>query len=137
MKSKIINSIGLALGIIGVFMLFKWGPPQPSFETGIGLGLEDNTPINSTGKTVAEHNREIKEKEQLYSRRSKQGLILIIIGFIFQFVAVWIDKITIDANAHNRKSNHNNSDNNPKEVLKASIANNSSPQETPEDDKRP
>lgn len=91
MRSNVINSVGLVLGIIGVFMLFHWGPPQPSFKTGIGIGLEDNTPIDKSGKTVAEYNKKIKEKEKLYSRRSKQGLALIAIGFAFQFIAIWID----------------------------------------------
>jgi hypothetical protein len=27
-----LNALGLFLGMIGVLMIFIWGPPQPSFE---------------------------------------------------------------------------------------------------------
>ena len=90
MKSRTLNLIGLALGICGVFMLFKWGPPQPSFTKAGSLIAEDNTP-DATGKTVAEYDREIKSKEIKYSRISKLGLILIALGFTCQFIAVLID----------------------------------------------
>ena len=72
-------------------MLFKWGPPQPSFMKGVPIIIEDNTPIDATGKTAAEYDREIKSKEKKYSRMSKLGLILIALGFVFQFAAVWRD----------------------------------------------
>ena len=30
--SKWLSTIGLILGIVGVVLIFIWGPPQPSFE---------------------------------------------------------------------------------------------------------
>ena len=30
--ARLVNATGLVLGMIGVLMIFIWGPPQPSFE---------------------------------------------------------------------------------------------------------
>ncbi len=60
MRIKIVNTIGLTLGIVGVVFIFIWGPPQPQLELGISIGLEDATPIDNSGKTVAEYNKEVK-----------------------------------------------------------------------------
>jgi len=81
MNSRLLNTIGLALGIIGVLFLFVWGPPQPSFERGVSLGIEDATPIDKTGKTVADHNREVEAKRKFYTTMADVGLCLIIVGF--------------------------------------------------------
>ena len=61
MTSKIFKYIGLILGIMGV--IFLWGCPQPNFHGGIPIGLEDATPINASGKTVAQYNEEIRRKK--------------------------------------------------------------------------
>jgi hypothetical protein len=90
MNSRLLNTIGLALGIIGVLFLFVWGPPQPSFETGVPLGLEDATPLDGSGKTVAEHNRQIEAKRKFYTNMSRVGLCLILVGFALQLWAVWL-----------------------------------------------
>ncbi len=87
---KILNTIGLLLGIVGVIIIFIWGPPQPTLEEGIGLGLEDNTPINESGKTVKQHNGEIRQKRKRYNRLSRTGLVLVFLGFLFQLFAVWV-----------------------------------------------
>lgn len=86
---EILNTSGLLLGIIGVLIIFIWGPPQPEHSTGISLGLEDATPINKSGKTVAEHNKDVEKREKFYSKMSRIGLLLIMIGFAFQLVAIW------------------------------------------------
>lgn len=91
MTTQILNTIGLVLGIFGVLFLFKWGPPQPELNTGVSLGLEDATVIDqSTGKAVADRNREVLERKKLHSLLSRFGLILIMIGFGFQLWAVWV-----------------------------------------------
>lgn len=87
MNLKRYNQIGLILCITGTSIIFIWGPPQPSFSTGVGIAVSDNTPIDDTGKTAKEHDLEVEKKEKLYSCMSKLGIALIIIGFIFQFVA--------------------------------------------------
>ena len=90
MDPRILSTIGLIFSIIGVLILFIWGPPQPTLTPGVSLGLENGTSIDDTGKTVADYNRKIAERRQTHNRMSRFGLILIIIGFTLQLWAVWL-----------------------------------------------
>jgi hypothetical protein len=88
MPTQILNTIGLVLNIVGVGLLFFYGPPQPSFEEGVAIGLGDATPLEN-GKTVAQHNEEVRKTKTKHSFLSRLALILIIIGFAFQLWATW------------------------------------------------
>jgi hypothetical protein len=88
-KADLLNSIGLVLAMIGVVIVFFFGPPQPPLEPGVNLALEDLTPIDESGKTVAEYNREVEAERRRYSRLSKFGLALIFLGFAFQLCSIW------------------------------------------------
>ena len=90
MTPQAANTIGLVLGILGVVLIFIWGPPQPNLETGISLGIEDATPIDDTGKTVADHNREVQALRRRHLVFSRVGLALIGVGFLFQLAASWL-----------------------------------------------
>lgn len=90
MTSQTANVIGLVLGIVGVVLIFIWGPPQPNLHTGISLGIEDATPIDDTGKTVADHNREVEALRRRHIILSRLGLALIGLGFAFQLAATWL-----------------------------------------------
>ena len=85
---QIFSTVGLVLGMIGVLIIFLFGPPQPSFEEGVGVGLEDGTPLGD-GRTVADHNAEVRRKRRRHSILSKVGLGLVFIGFGLQLWAVW------------------------------------------------
>jgi hypothetical protein len=85
---QLLNSIGLVLNMIGVLVIFRYGPPQPTHEPGIGLGLEDNNRLED-GRTVAEHKRDVEKNKKLYSCMSKIGLGLVFIGFAVQLWATW------------------------------------------------
>lgn len=87
-KSKFLNRIGLILGMIGVIMLFCWGPPQPKFEKGIGIMVEDATMIN--GKTAAEHDLLIEKRIKKHRIFSSIGLLFIGFGFAGQLGATWL-----------------------------------------------
>lgn len=87
------NVAGLCLGIVGVVLIFIWGPPQPSFEKGIGIGLEAGN-VLSDGKTVAEHDNDIERQEQFTDRMSRVGLGLILFGFIAQLYGSWPQQTT-------------------------------------------
>ena len=89
MSVHIINTIGLSLDILGSVLLFFWGLPQPSFEEGIGFGLEDAN-ILKNGKTVEQHNVDIRRLQNKYMSISRFALAFIIIGFAFQFLANWL-----------------------------------------------
>ena len=90
MPNQIINTIGLLLNILGVVILFFYGPPQPTFEEGIGLGLEDANVLED-GRTVADHNAEVRKLRKRHETRSQVALILIIVGFVVQLCATWIN----------------------------------------------
>jgi hypothetical protein len=61
------TAVGLILGMIGVIILFFWGPPQPAFQ-----------------EYVSEH-EDAGHKLSL----SRIGLFLIFIGFAFQSIDAW------------------------------------------------
>jgi hypothetical protein len=82
------NIAGLLLGMAGVVMIFIWGPPQPSFQIGVAIGLEEATPLPN-GKTVGQQNRETESKRRFHVWTSRVGLGLIFLGFAFQLVASW------------------------------------------------
>ena len=85
---KVLNTVGLILGMLGVVLIFRWGPPQPTFEEGIGIGLEDGTPL-ADGRTVAEHNVEVRALRTRHNKMSKAGLSMVFLGFAFQLFSVW------------------------------------------------
>jgi hypothetical protein len=88
MTAQILNTVGLVLNIAGVILVFFYGFPQPSHEEGVGLGLEDGTPLPD-GRTVAEHNQDIRKTRARYLCMSRLALGLIVLGFLFQLCATW------------------------------------------------
>jgi hypothetical protein len=85
---QLLNTIGLVLSMVGVVIIFKYGPPQPNLEEGVGLGLEDGTRLPD-GRTVAEHDRGVTALRGTHQRMSKVGLGLVFVGFAFQLWATW------------------------------------------------
>ena len=82
---KWLNAIGLIFGMIGVICLFIWSPPQPSFDRGVSISLEDNN-ILPNGKTVAQNDADTAAKEARYNLMSKIGLGFVFVGFLCQFI---------------------------------------------------
>ena len=82
-----LNTIGLALGMAGVVILFIWGPPQPDFGEGVALGLSPGDIFDS--KTVAERDAGLRRLKRRHTVMSRIGLVLIGVGFFDQLVAVW------------------------------------------------
>jgi hypothetical protein len=87
--AQIVNTTGLSLSIIGVVLIFIWGPPQPELSQGAGIGLEDNTPLSS-GLTVAQDNARKARLTLRHEILSRAGLGLILVGFILQLWATWL-----------------------------------------------
>jgi hypothetical protein len=84
-----LNVIGLIFGMIGVVIIFLWGPPQPSFQQGVWVGLNPGTRLQDRGgKTVAEIDAETAATKTFYQHMSQLGLVFIFIGFGCQLIAV-------------------------------------------------
>ena len=88
MPTQILNTIGLLFNIGGVAMLFFVGPPQPTFEEGVGIGLEDGTPLKD-GITVAEHNAAVRKAKGRRQKLSRLALAAVFFGFVLQLCATW------------------------------------------------
>jgi hypothetical protein len=86
--AQLLNSIGLVLSMVGVLIIFRFGPPMPDLEHGIGLGLDEGTRL-ADGRTVAEHNADRLRLRIRHSRISQGGLLLVFAGFSLQFLATW------------------------------------------------
>lgn len=85
---KLLNTIGLVLGIVGVVLIFVWGPPQPNLEEGLSLGFGDDQDF-ADGTTVAGHNAAVRSKRRRHKWMSRIGLLLVGLGFGAQLAAVW------------------------------------------------
>lgn len=88
MTAQILNTLGLVFNIAGVVLVFFYGFPQPTHDEGVGLGLEDGTPM-SDGRTVAEHNEHVRKTRARYLCLSRLALRLMVFGFLFQLWATW------------------------------------------------
>jgi hypothetical protein len=73
MLQAILNTVGLISGMIGAALVFKYG--LPSMEV-----LNEGAYVET----------EITDEMRRYTRSSRLGLVLIGVGFLFQFVAVWV-----------------------------------------------
>jgi hypothetical protein len=89
MLNQILNTIGLSLNIGGVGILFYFSWPQPTFEEGINLGLEDGN-VLPDGRTVAEYKEDVRKFKTEYQKRSRLALILVMLGFALQLSATWV-----------------------------------------------
>jgi hypothetical protein len=87
--AQALNSAGLGLGMIGVLIIFRYGPPQPSFEEGIKRVIEGGT-LLPDGRTAAEHDEDVRNLRSRHLKFSKLGLGLVFVGFAFQLFAIWV-----------------------------------------------
>jgi hypothetical protein len=88
MLAQWLNTIGLALGMAGVVMLFIWGPPQPSFQDYVPRSLEHGT-VLPEGTRVAQIIEGKRRQKVRYALLSQIGLGLVGIGFAVQLWATW------------------------------------------------
>jgi len=86
--AQLLNSVGLVLSMVGVLVIFRFGPPMPDLEHGVGLGLDEGTRL-ADGRTVAQHNADRLRLRTRHSRMSQGGLLLVFAGFALQLWATW------------------------------------------------
>ena len=79
---------GILLNIIGVLITFLFAFPQESYSEGVGIGLEEMTPIPFEGGrlTVKDFNELQRKMAKVHRRLSLVGLSYLLAGLIFQFV---------------------------------------------------
>jgi len=80
-----LTAAGLCLNMVGVMLVFFFGFPQPSHEEGMGMELEDETPLPG-GETVAQHNFWVRWRRKGYVGASHAGLAMMFVGFLLQFI---------------------------------------------------
>jgi hypothetical protein len=83
-----LNTAGLALGMLGVLVIFIWGPPQPAFEDSVGVALDSATVLNDGTRVadIEEQNRRLRRRHRFMS---SVGLVLVFFGFALQLWAIW------------------------------------------------
>ena len=92
-KKRIFNIIGLVFGMLGVIIIFIYGPPQPSFFP-YDIITDDNI------------HKEVLEMRDKYELYSKIGLGFIGSGFLLQLIsACFSDNPKVHSNKLEDKSN--------------------------------
>ena len=84
-----LNIVGLIVGLVGVLIIFKWGPPGPTFETGLAIGAEPANQYPGTTETVAQHDQKVRHDESMTILMSRVGLGFVAVGFALQIAAAW------------------------------------------------
>jgi hypothetical protein len=77
------------LGILGVVLIFIWGPPQPDFDEYVGFSASDDTVLGD-GTKASDIVAAAKRRKRRHRIISSIGLSLIFCGFGVQLWAVWI-----------------------------------------------
>ena len=77
--AEIINSLGLALDIVGVVLIFRYGLPEEVNRTGASYFTNSPDPESEDAK-----------KAKRYDKLSRFGLILLVAGFTLQIISNWI-----------------------------------------------
>ena len=91
MVAKALNTLGLMLNIFGVIILFFFSFPQPSHQAYVGIAVESGT-VLSDGRTAADHANDARLTRERYVFYSGCGMMLIIVGFVFQLIGTWSDE---------------------------------------------
>jgi len=89
--SDILNTMGLVFNILGVILIFFFGLPQPSHDEGVTLTLGEGTVLED-GTSVKELNEQVRKRKSLYKAFAYVALNLMLLGFIFQLLSIWVCK---------------------------------------------
>jgi hypothetical protein len=76
--------------MIGVVLIFFWGPPQPAFDEYVAMAVEPGT-VFRDGTKASDVVDATKRWKRLHQIISGIGLALVFFGFGFQLLAVWVD----------------------------------------------
>lgn len=88
MNAQFWSTLGLLLGMAGIVLIFRWGPPQPSFDEGVRRALEEAT-VFDDGTKVSDIIAEQRERKRRHQFMSRFGLAFIFLGFLSQLIGTW------------------------------------------------
>ena len=75
--SQILNTVGLGLDVVGILLLARFGMPSRVSRGGlVGIAVVDD---------------DAKRKADRYGRISMFALAIMVIGFVLQGVATWVE----------------------------------------------
>ena len=80
LRCRWLNTVGLLLGMVGVAIIFIWGPPQPDLDPQGKLLL------------AGQPDQAIVRLKSEYETISRVGLGLIGLGFVAQLLGTWPSK---------------------------------------------
>lgn len=89
--ATLLNQIGLALNMVGVALVFKWGLPQPNPDSQGTRRLEGGTPA-SDGRPMRRVRMEAAATQVTYRRVATCGLLFMFLGFLLQFGATFVSE---------------------------------------------
>jgi hypothetical protein len=76
LTAPLLNAAGLVLGMLGVLILFFWGPPQPNFEEGVSLTLMPDDVVD--GRKISDLDRTTRRLRRrhaiMVSDRARSGV---------------------------------------------------------------
>ncbi|MBB5546352.1 hypothetical protein A8H39_20630 [Paraburkholderia fungorum] len=84
MTAQALNTIGLIANMLGVFLAFFFGFPQPDHKEGGALALMP--------ATTRVDDKRIRSRRNLYKCVSTLALILMFVGFGVQVAALWLGR---------------------------------------------
>ncbi|WP_202350266.1 hypothetical protein [Mesorhizobium sp. 113-1-2] len=88
MTADILNTIGLTMGMLGVVLIFIWGPPLPDFEETVSLAIQPAT-VLADGTKISDIIAANQKRKRRHKIISSIGLGLIFFGYGAQLCALW------------------------------------------------
>jgi hypothetical protein len=86
--SLLLNKAGLVLNMIGTFLAFFFGFPQPNHETEVLISVGRGT-VFADGTKASDLEDTARRKKLLYRCMALLALSLVFIGFAAQAIALW------------------------------------------------
>ena len=69
MTAQHLNALGLLLGMVGVLLLFFWGPPLPEMRGAVGIALQSTTVLADGRRApgIEEVEKRLRHRHEIFS----------------------------------------------------------------------
>jgi len=81
------------MGMVGVALIFFWGPPLPDFDDGVSIAIQPAT-VLADGTKISDIIAANQRRKMRHQVISSIGMVLIFLGFGIQMVAIWMPFLT-------------------------------------------